>query len=57
MNPLGFLFKKSRGPMSRSPIQTLALYVAVLVFALWVLLPVWYLIVSSLISPQQLGSR
>src|SRR5690606_31081706 len=50
-------FVRPAGRGSRSPLQTIALYAAVGVFALWVLLPVWYLVVSSLITPQQLGSR
>jgi len=41
----------------RGLIQTIALYGGVLIFALWILLPIWYLVVSSLISAQQLGSR
>ena len=41
----------------RSRGATIALYVGVLVFAVWVLLPVWYLVVSSLISAAQLVVR
>lgn len=45
------------GGRRRRPLQTVVIYLCVLVFALWILLPVWYLVVSSLITPQQLGSR
>lgn len=45
------------GGRRRRPLQTVLIYFCVLVFALWILLPVWYLVVSSLITPQQLGSR
>jgi len=41
----------------RSLPATIALYAGVLVFALWILLPVWYLVVSSLITPGQLGIK
>lgn len=51
------MFARSSGRGSRSLLQSVALYAAVVVFALWILLPVWYLVVSSLITPQQLGSR
>ena len=45
------------GRRRRSAVQSVFLYLGVLVFAAWILLPVWYLVVSSLITPQQLGSR
>ena len=57
MTALRKFFVKPAGRGSRSLLQTIALYAAVVVFALWVLLPVWYLVVSSLITPQQLGSK
>lgn len=41
----------------RSLPATIAIYVGVLVFAIWILLPVWYLVVSSLITPGQLGIK
>lgn len=41
----------------RSVPATIALYVGVLAFAVWILLPVWYLVVSSLITPGQLGVK
>ncbi len=41
----------------RSLLQSVFLYLGVLVFMAWILLPVWYLVVSSLITPQQLGLR
>lgn len=41
----------------RSLAQSVAIYAAVFLFALWILLPIWYLVVSSLISAQQLGSK
>jgi len=41
----------------RSPATTIAIYLGVLVFAVWILLPVWYLVVSSLITPSQLGVK
>ena len=41
----------------RSTTATIALYLCVLVFALWILLPVWYLVVSSLLTPAQLGVK
>ncbi|MBL8595503.1 MAG: carbohydrate ABC transporter permease, partial [Devosia sp.] len=41
----------------RSPVATIGLYLGVLVFAVWILLPVWYLVVSSLITPGQLGIK
>lgn len=36
---------------------TIVVYVGVLAFAVWILLPVWYLVVSSLITPGQLGIK
>jgi len=41
----------------RSPAATIAIYAGVLAFAIWILLPVWYLVVSSLITPTQLGIK
>ncbi len=41
----------------RSPWLTAFIYVAVVIFALWIILPVWFLLVSSLITPSQMGSR
>lgn len=41
----------------RRPAATIALYLGVLAFAVWILLPVWYLVVSSLITPAQLGIK
>lgn len=41
----------------RSPATTIAIYLGVAVFAVWILLPVWYLVVSSLITPSQLGVK
>lgn len=38
-------------------VGAVALYAGVLVFAAWILLPVWFLVVSSLITPQQLGLK
>jgi multiple sugar transport system permease protein/trehalose/maltose transport system permease protein len=49
-------FERGRG-RRRSPAATIGVYVGVIVFALWILLPVWYLVVSSLITPAQLGSK
>ncbi|WDR04742.1 carbohydrate ABC transporter permease [Devosia rhodophyticola] len=53
------IFRKpaAGGRNSRSLVQSVALYAGVAVFVLWILLPVWYLVISSLITPQQLGSR
>ncbi len=42
---------------ARSPGATIAIYGGLLVFAVWILLPVWYLVVSSLITPTQLGVK
>ena len=36
---------------------TIGVYAGVVVFAVWVLLPVWYLVVSSLITPAELGVK
>ena len=41
----------------RSLKATVVVYVCVLLFAIWVLLPVWYLVVSSLITVAQLGIK
>ncbi|MDC9826373.1 carbohydrate ABC transporter permease [Devosia sp. ZB163] len=41
----------------RRPAATIAIYAGVLAFAIWILLPVWYLVVSSLITPTQLGIK
>lgn len=41
----------------RSLPATIGLYAGVLAFAIWILLPVWYLVVSSLITPGQLGIK
>lgn len=53
------LFKNpaARTRRRRSFAQSVAIYAAVFLFALWILLPIWYLVVSSLISAQQLGSK
>lgn len=56
---LDSIFKRRRGGgrHKRSLIQSIGLYAGLVVFVLWILLPVWYLVISSLITPQQLGSR
>ncbi|WP_417310698.1 carbohydrate ABC transporter permease [Devosia sp.] len=41
----------------RSPWATAAIYLGLVIFAIWILLPVWYLVVSSLITPAQLGVK
>ncbi|MCX5580997.1 carbohydrate ABC transporter permease [Kaistia terrae] len=41
----------------RSFVASCVIYLCVLVFAIWILLPVWYLVVSSLITPSQLGVK
>ncbi len=41
----------------RSPVATIVVYLGVAAFAVWILLPVWYLVVSSLITPSQLGVK
>lgn len=41
----------------RSLPATIFLYACVAVFAVWILLPVWYLVVSSLITATQLGVK
>jgi multiple sugar transport system permease protein/trehalose/maltose transport system permease protein len=41
----------------RSWRATVVLYLCVLVFAVWILLPVWYLLVSSLITAAQLAIK
>lgn len=41
----------------RSLGATIAIYLGLLVFVLWILLPIWYLVVSSLISAAQLVVR
>lgn len=41
----------------RSVPATIAIYVCVAVFAIWILLPVWYLVISSLITATQLGVK
>lgn len=43
--------------LQRSTTATVILYLCVAVFAVWILLPVWYLVVSSLITPTQLGVK
>lgn len=45
------------GGRPRSLTASIAIYAGVALFALWVLLPVWYLVVSSLITPAQLGIK
>ncbi|MGC0145017.1 carbohydrate ABC transporter permease, partial [Pseudactinotalea sp. Z1732] len=45
------------GGRRRSPLLTAFIYLAVVIFALWIILPVWFLLVSSLITPSQMGSR
>jgi len=49
--------RSTRRGRRRSTGATVALYAGVLVFAIWVLLPVWYLVVSSLISAAQLAVK
>jgi len=51
--PMG---SRGRG-LKRGIGATLALYLGVAVFAVWILLPVWYLVISSLITPTQLGIK
>lgn len=41
----------------RSLPATIAIYACVVVFAIWILLPVWYLVISSLITATQLGIK
>lgn len=41
----------------RGVVGTLIVYGGVAAFAIWILLPVWYLVVSSLITPAQLGIK
>ena len=41
----------------RSVPATIAIYVCVAMFAIWILLPVWYLVISSLITATQLGVK
>ena len=41
----------------RSLVASCVIYLCVAVFAIWILLPVWYLVVSSLITPAQLGVK
>ena len=48
---------QTRRGRRRSLAASVALYFCVLVFAVWVLLPVWSLVVSSLITPAQLGIK
>jgi ABC-type glycerol-3-phosphate transport system permease component len=43
--------------LQRSTGASVVLYLCVAVFAVWILLPVWYLVVSSLITPTQLGVK
>ena len=40
-----------QGGRKRSLGMTLVIYAALAVFLVWILLPVWYLLVSSLITP------
>lgn len=49
--------RNGRGGRRRRPLVTVVIYLGAVVFALWVLLPVWYLLASSLITPAQLGVR
>lgn len=57
------LFRSSSNPEDtiggrrRGPIANIGIYLGLAVFAVWILLPVWYLVVSSLISPAQLGIK
>lgn len=46
-----------QGGRRRGPGMTLVIYAALAVFLVWILLPVWYLLVSSLITPAQLGTK
>lgn len=47
----------SQGGRRRSIGATLVIYLSLAVFLLWILLPVWYLVTSSLITPTQLGIK
>ena len=47
----------SQGGRRRSIGATLVIYLSLVVFLLWILLPVWYLVTSSLITPTQLGIK
>ena len=49
--------RKNAPGRARSLPVTLGIYAGVAVFAIWILLPVWYLVVSSLITPSQLGTK
>lgn len=46
-----------QGGRRRSIGATLAIYLSLAVFLVWILLPVWYLVTSSLITPTQLGIK
>jgi len=46
-----------RKGLKRSTGATIGIYMGVVAFVLWVLLPVWYLVVSSLLTPAQLGIK
>lgn len=48
---------EGRRGRSRTLAQTIVVYLCVLIFGVWVLLPVWYLLVSSLITVTQLGIK
>ena len=48
---------RQEGGRKRSRSATLVVYVGAILFAVWVLLPIWYLVVSSLITPTQLGQK
>jgi len=46
-----------QGGRRRSLGTTIAIYLSLVVFLVWILLPVWYLVTSSLITPTQLGIK
>lgn len=45
------------GVQRRHPLVTVLIYLSALLFAIWTLAPVWYALVSSLITPSQLSQR
>lgn len=50
--------RRSRAAGRRRPWRTsLVIYVCAMLFGLWILLPVWYVLASSLTTPQQVGIR
>lgn len=46
-----------QGGRKRSLGMSVVIYASLVLFLLWILLPVWYLLVSSLITPAQLGIK